>query len=107
MRVSLLLYKRVRLPEEQFPPRDAAPPEAIFFRISKETAMSRCTQVAGFGVFLFVLGTILLMFASAERNSLIYWLGGPALFSAGFVMAGVAVLWQYCYRASAHGSRTK
>src|SRR5207253_10340213 len=81
MRVSLLLYKRVRLPEEQFPPRDAAPPEAIFFRISKETAMSRCTQVAGFGVFLFVLGTILLMFASAERNSLIYWLGGPALFS--------------------------
>src|SRR5580765_2197259 len=32
MRVSLLIYKRVRLPEEQFPPRDAAPPEAIFFR---------------------------------------------------------------------------
>ena len=69
--------------------------------------MSRCTQVAGFGVVLFVLGTILLTLASAEKNSLIYWLGGPALLSAGFVMAGVAVLWQYCYRAPAHGSGTK
>jgi len=69
--------------------------------------MSRCTQVAGFGVVLFVLGTILLTLASAERNSLIYWLDGPALFSAGFVMAVVAVLWQYCYGASAHGSGTK
>jgi hypothetical protein len=39
--------------------------------------------------------------------SLIYWLGGPALCSAGFAMAGVAVLWQYCCRASGHGSETK
>lgn len=69
--------------------------------------MSRCTQVAGFGVVLFVLGTILLTLASAERISLIYWLGGPALCSAGFAMAGVAVLWQYCCRPSGHGSETK
>ena len=58
-----------RLSEEQFPPRDAAPPEAIFFPTSKETAMSRCIQVAGFGVVLFVLGTILLTLASRKESA--------------------------------------
>ena len=63
--------------------------------------MLRCTQVAVLGAVLFAAGTILLLLGSVERVSLIYWLGGPLLGSAGFVMFGVGILWRHWYRRDA------